>query len=171
MIAATFTAVEGRSCWREGVRSRRRRRRENKLLPVRSNPTNETLAASRSEGTQIKQIGLHRSNISSLLVLSLGAQQPPPVVSSTVVLNSAPPRPVNTPSPHAASFPAGAAVTNINSSLSLGYGIQGDVGVPGDPGQPMINGVVEFVGFPKGDKGTQVCLGTQTALVGRYESL
>ena len=31
------------------------------------------------------------------------------------------------------------------------------MGLPGDPGQPMINGVVEFVGFPKGDKGMQVC--------------
>lgn len=45
----------------------------------------------------------------------------------------------------------------VNRSLFLGYGIQGDVGLPGDPGQPMINGVVEFVGSPKGDKGTQVC--------------
>lgn len=31
------------------------------------------------------------------------------------------------------------------------------MGLPGDPGQPMVNGVVEFVGLPKGDKGTQVC--------------
>lgn len=35
------------------------------------------------------------------------------------------------------------------------------MGLPGDPGQPMINGVVEFVGFPKGDKGMQVCWETQ----------
>lgn len=50
-----------------------------------------------------------------------------------------------------------ATLTRVNNSLFLGYGIQGDVGLPGDPGQPMINGVVEFVGFPKGDKGMQVC--------------
>lgn len=50
-----------------------------------------------------------------------------------------------------------ASVTSINSSLFLGDAIQGDVGLPGDPGQPMINAVVEFVGFPKGDKGLQVC--------------
>lgn len=37
------------------------------------------------------------------------------------------------------------------NSLFLGYRIQGDVGLLGDPG------VVEFVGVPKGDKGTQVC--------------
>lgn len=53
-------------------------------------------------------------------------------------------------------------VTTVNSSLFLGYGIQGDVGLPGDPGQPMINGVVEFVGFPKGDKGKQVCWKTNS---------
>lgn len=37
------------------------------------------------------------------------------------------------------------------------------MGLPGDPGQPMINGVVEFVGFPKGDKGMQVCWKKKTA--------
>lgn len=42
-------------------------------------------------------------------------------------------------------------------SLFLGYRIQGDVGPPGDPGRPLVNGVVEFVGIPKADKGTQVC--------------
>lgn len=42
-------------------------------------------------------------------------------------------------------------------SLFLGYRIQGDVGPPGDPGRPLVNGVVELVGFPKGDKGTKVC--------------
>jgi len=31
------------------------------------------------------------------------------------------------------------------------------VGQPGDPGLPLVNGVVELVGFPKGDKGTKVC--------------
>ena len=39
------------------------------------------------------------------------------------------------------------------------------MGLPGDPGQPMINGVVEFVGFPKGDKGTQVCWRDSALLV------
>lgn len=47
--------------------------------------------------------------------------------------------------------------TLVNRSLSLGYEIQGDAGLPGDPGQPMINGIVEFVGFSKGNKGLQVC--------------
>lgn len=41
------------------------------------------------------------------------------------------------------------------NSLFLGYRIQGDVGLPCDSG-PLVNGVVEFVGVPKGDKGTQV---------------
>lgn len=38
------------------------------------------------------------------------------------------------------------------------------MGLPGDPGQPMINGVVEFVGFPKGDKGMQVCWETRVII-------
>lgn len=48
-------------------------------------------------------------------------------------------------------------VTTLNSCVSLGYAVQGEVGLPGDPGQPMVNGGVEFLGFPKGHKGTQVC--------------
>lgn len=48
-------------------------------------------------------------------------------------------------------------VTTLNSCVSLGYAVQGEVGLPGDPGQPMVNGAVEFLGFPKGHKGTQVC--------------
>ncbi|PWA19864.1 hypothetical protein CCH79_00015890 [Gambusia affinis] len=36
-----------------------------------------------------------------------------------------------------------------------GKGDKGDVGLPGEPGQPLINVIVEFVGFPKGDKGLQ----------------
>lgn len=47
--------------------------------------------------------------------------------------------------------------TTLNSCVSLGYAVQGEVGLPGDPGQPMVNGAVEFLGFPKGHKGTQVC--------------
>lgn len=34
---------------------------------------------------------------------------------------------------------------------------QGEVGLPGDPGQTMVNGAVEFLGFPKGHRGIQVC--------------
>lgn len=48
-------------------------------------------------------------------------------------------------------------VTTLNSCVFLGYAVQGEVGLPGDPGQPMVNGAVEFLGFPKGHKGTQVC--------------
>lgn len=48
-------------------------------------------------------------------------------------------------------------VTTLNSCVFLGYGVQGEVGLPGDPGQPMVNGAVEFLGFPKGHKGIQVC--------------
>lgn len=62
-------------------------------------------------------------------------------------------------------------MTSVNSSLFLGYGLQGDVGLPGDPGQPMINGVVEFVGFPKGDKGMQVCWKKKLRLVSESTSL
>lgn len=48
-------------------------------------------------------------------------------------------------------------ITTLNSCVFLGYAVQGEVGLPGDPGQPMINGAVEFLGFPKGHKGIQVC--------------
>lgn len=48
-------------------------------------------------------------------------------------------------------------VTTLNSCIFLGYAVQGEVGLPGDPGQPMVNGAVEFLGFPKGHKGIQVC--------------
>lgn len=72
------------------------------------------------------------------------------------------PRHLSPPCPALSRF---ATVTSVNSSLLLGYGIQGDVGLPGDPGQPMINGVVEFVGFPKGDKGMQVCWKNATLLM------
>lgn len=43
------------------------------------------------------------------------------------------------------------------NSLFLGYHTQGDVGLPGDPGRPLVNGFAEF-GVPKGNKGTQVCV-------------
>ncbi|TWW63572.1 hypothetical protein D4764_03G0005800 [Takifugu flavidus] len=46
-------------------------------------------------------------------------------------------------------------VTTLSSCVSLGYAVQGEVGLPGDPGQSMVNGAVEFSGFPKGHKGTQ----------------
>ncbi|KAF3837388.1 hypothetical protein F7725_004852 [Dissostichus mawsoni] len=42
-------------------------------------------------------------------------------------------------------------------TLTIYKGDKGDAGSPGEPGQPLINGIVEFVGFPKGDKGLQVC--------------
>lgn len=77
--------------------------------------------------------------------------------------------PLNAPQNSAVVIPASlfrllpiiAKVTSVNSSLFLGYGIQGDVGTPGDPGQPLINGVVELMGFPKGSKGMQVRWKTQ----------
>lgn len=34
---------------------------------------------------------------------------------------------------------------------------QGDVGLPGPPGPPPSTGILEFMGFPKGKQGDQVC--------------
>lgn len=53
---------------------------------------------------------------------------------------------------------------SVYRSLFPGYGVQGDVGLPGDHGQPMINGIVELLGYPKGDKGMQVCWEKQLAV-------
>lgn len=46
---------------------------------------------------------------------------------------------------------------HVKTLSSLVTVTQGDVGPQGDPGRPLVNGVVEFVGFPKGDKGPEVC--------------
>lgn len=76
----------------------------------------------------------------------------PPKLSPQTTLQPAPSPPPPSSRPHHRD-----PCKKQKNFLFLGCRIQGDVGQTGDPGRPLANGGVELVGFPKGDKGAQVC--------------